>query len=315
MVISGGWRFLVGALILSATVTAPAVAHAESVVCESWTEVELPVPDAVRQVGVTGAAGAFAVGSGSFKHLDGTTVLIWKGGTLVDQLTFGRSTTWAYDVNSTGVVILSSPDFRGASRWQDGQYTTLHGYQGEYRVQAIDVNERGDVLGSSDGKVVVWPAGTSQAQLVPGTTDGSWLPIGIADDGTVLASTSTGTYWLGAAGAVQLAGGTEVEAKAVRGSYAVGNHAQKVVHWDLAGQSGSSFVDAVAASDVNSAGQVLGETAWGGTAVWSDADHYTQLSSTNVFGELTEEGDVYGTRALSSQDTYPVWFKCAGGGR
>jgi hypothetical protein len=308
MVLSGGWRVLVGALVLAASVATPVAAHAGSAGCESWQESELPVPEAVRGTGVVGAAGAFAVGNGAFKHVDGTAVLIWKGGQLFEQLSFSRNPVFAGDVNSSGAVILTSYLFPAAARYEDGRYTTLQGYRGETRVEALDLNERGDVLGRSEGKPVVWPAGSGAAQLVPGT-DASWTPIGIADDGTVLASSADGTYWLGASGAVRLAEADEVTA--VRGSHAVGRAGAKVSRWDLTGQPSASFADAVEAYDVNSHGHLLG-AANGSTDVWLDADRHAGVSSSARFGSLTDDGDVYGTRVLDEWNSYPVLFKCTG---
>ncbi len=166
MVFTGGWRVFVGALVLSASVVAPATASAEPdpVACRSWDVVELPVPPAVQFGGVAAAAGSYAVGNGSFSSTYGSTVLLWKDGQQVKQLSFFRSTVAAVDVSSSGVVLLSSSFSQAASRWhddgsQDGVYQALQGLPGEYQVQATALNERGDALGTSNGKPVVWPAG------------------------------------------------------------------------------------------------------------------------------------------------------------
>ncbi|MEU0884699.1 hypothetical protein ABZ345_39420 [Lentzea sp. NPDC005914] len=245
MVFSGGWRVLLGALVLSASAVAPATASADPVSCDTWTESQLPVPDGVGSSGVVASAGAYAVGNGSYRWVSGAAVLIWKDRQLVDQLSFFRRGAYATDVNSSGVVALTgSTTFPAASRWQAGEYTTLRGWQGEYDVKTIDVNERGDVLGESGGKPVVWPAGSGDAQLVPGT-DASWSAIALADDGTVLAASSTGAYWLGESGAVQLSGGADVRVTAARGSYAVGRSGQEIVRWDRQGQALGGFAAAV----------------------------------------------------------------------
>ncbi|ANZ38508.1 hypothetical protein BBK82_23045 [Lentzea guizhouensis] len=298
---------LVGAVVLSAV--APVAAHAEPAACERWEESALPVPDAVRGVGVVGAAGAFAVGNGGFKDIDGTVVLIWKAGQLFDQLSFSRNPVSAADVNSSGAVILTSYLFPAAARYEDGRYTTLTGHQGETRVEALDLNERGDVLGRSEGKPVVWPAGSGEAQPVPGT-DASWTPIGITDDGTVLASSASGTFWFGAAGPVRLAEADEVTA--VRGSHAVGRSGAKISRWDSSGQPSASYADAEEALDVNSHGHLLG-TVRGSTAVWSDPDRYAPLNTSARFGSLTDDGDAYGTVVLDSWNSYPVVLRCAAG--
>jgi hypothetical protein len=316
MVFTGGWRVLVGTLILSAGVVVPATASADPVRCESWTESDLPVPGGVGASGVAGAAGTFVVGNGSLRSTSGSTVLVWKDRQLVDQLSFFRNPAYANDVNSSGVVILTAYLFPAATRWQAGVYTALRGWRGEYGVKAVDVNERGDVLGESDGKPVVWPAGSSDAQLVPGT-DVSWSAIGIADDGTVLASSGAGTYWIGASGPVQLAGGADVEARVVRGSHAVGRSGQRIVRWDLQGQETGEFAGAVDALDVNSHGQLLGTvdngTTTGASAFWPEPDLQVPVNSGATFGVVTDEGNLYGSRRLDEWNSRPVVLDCVGG--
>ncbi|WP_086666653.1 hypothetical protein, partial [Lentzea kentuckyensis] len=233
---------------------------------------------------------------------------------LVDQLSFFRRGAYAADVNSSGVVVLTgSTAFPAATRWQAGVYTTLRGWQGEYGVTAIDVNERGDVLGESDGKPVVWPAGSADAQLVPGT-DASWSAIGIADDGTVLASSSTGVHWIGASGTVELSGATEV--RAMHGSYVVGRSGAEVVRWDRQGQVSGAFTGAVDPVAVNSHGQLLGivdnGTTTGANAFWPDVEQRpVGVDSGARLGVLTDEGDLYGTRVLDEWNSYPVVLDCA----
>lgn len=322
MVLSGGWRVFAGALVLSAGVVAPATASADPVFCERWAQSELPVPDGVGTSGVTAVAGEYAVGNGSFRWASGWTVLIWKDRQLVDQLSFFRRGAYATDVNSSGVVALTgSTAFPAASRYQAGQYTTLKGWQGEYDVTAIDVNERGDVLGESGGKPVVWPAGSGDPQLVPGT-DASWSAIGLADDGTVLASSATGTYWLGASGPVQLSGGTDVSVSAMNGSYAVGRAGQEIVRWDRQGQVSVALTGAVDALDVNSHGQVLGtvdnNTTVGATAFWPDLDQQPVWVRDNVYsrlGVLTDEGDLYGSSVSGPSESRSIVLDCEGGAR
>jgi hypothetical protein len=321
MVLSGGWRLLVGALVLSAGVVAPATASADPVGCERWTESELPVHDGVGPSGVAAVAGEYAVGNASYRWASGWAVLIWKNRQLVDELSFFRRGAYATDVNSSGVVVLNgSTTFPAASRYQAGQYTTLKGWQGEYDVKAIDVNERGDVLGESGGKPVVWPAGSGDPQLVPGT-DASWSAIALSDDGTVLAGSATGVYWLGESGPVQLSGGTDVEVRAVRGSYAVGRSGQELVRWNRQGEVSSGFIDAVDVLDVNSHGQVLGtvdnHTTVGATAFWPDPDRQPVWVGSNVYmslGVLSDEGDLYGS-SVSGPNSRAIVLDCEGGAR
>ncbi|MFD5824516.1 hypothetical protein [Lentzea sp. NPDC060358] len=302
---TGGWRVLVGALLLSALAVAPASADPVSA-CENWEFVELPVPPAVRPGGVASAAGSFAVGNGSLSTADGSTVLVWQDGQLVDQLSFFRNVTVARDVNSSGVVVLSAYTFPAASRWQAGVHQSLQGLPGEYRVEALDVNERGDVLGRSDGKPVVWPAGSAVPQRVPGT-DASFEPVGLADDGSVLVSSSAGARWVRAAGVVPLG---DVQVRAVRGSYAVGVAGSEVVRWDASGAVSEPFGGVSEAVAVNAHGHVLARSSWGDTGLFENPGRGISVPSGASFVSLTDGGDLYG--ALG--DT-PVLLDCAEGVR
>lgn len=324
MVFTGGWRVFVGALVLSASVVAPATASAEPdpVACRSWDVVELPVPPAVWFGGVAAAAGSYAVGNGSFSSTDGSTVLLWKDGQQVKQLGFFRSTVAAVDVSSSGVVLLSSSFSQAASRWHDdgsqgGVYQALQGLPGEYRVQATALNERGDALGTSNGKPVVWPAGSSVPQRVPGT-DESWTLSGLADDGSVLASNSTGRYWIGASGAIPL--GATAEVRAVNGSYAVGTldagtEDAKVVRWNTSGEITATYRYFVSPVAVNTHGHVLSNSPWG-LSVWFDAERAADVNSSPgpYYVSLTDDGDVYGTVGDETYHT-PIMYDCVGGGR
>jgi len=305
MVMTGGWRVLVGALLLSAAAVVPATAAADPVsACRSWEFVELPVPPAVRSGGVMSGAGSFAVGNGSFWSMGGTTVLVWKDGQLVDQLSFFRNLTRAHDVNSSGVVILSAYTFPAATRWQAGVYQSLQGLPGEYRVEALDVNERGDVLGRSDGKPVVWPAGSAVPQRVAGT-DASWEPVGIADDGSVLVSSGSGAQWVRPSGVVPLGA---VQVRAVRGSYAVGVADSRVVRWDVSGAA-EEFRFASDAVAVNSHGHVLSSSP-GAAELWESPDRSYPVPGGSSLVSVTDEGDVY-----SGIESSPLLLDCAGGAR
>ena len=307
MVLTGGWRVFAGALLLSAGAVAPATASADPGVCRSWNVVELPVPPAVRSGGVAAAAGSFAVGNGSFWQLDGSTVLVWKDGKQAKQLVFNRTVVWAYDVNSSGVVLLSSPFTKAASRWHDDTYQGLQGLPGEYEVQAVDMNERGDVLGSSRGKPVVWPAGSAVPHQVPGT-DETWTPVGIADDGSVLATSAAGAHWIRSSGVVSLG---DAQVRAVRGDYAVGVVDSKVVRWDVSGNVSGAFGFAAEALAVNAHGHVLGRATWGEVELWEDPDHSVPVPVNSSYVSVTDEGDLYGT--LGTELSTPLLLDCAGG--
>jgi hypothetical protein len=321
MVLSGGWRLLVGALVLSTAVVAPATASADPVACRSWDMVELPVPPAVKFGRVSAAAGSFAVGNGSFWSMSGSTILIWKDGQEFDQLSFSRgAVVWAHDVNSSGVVLLTSPSST-ASRWQQASgYEPLQGLSGEYQVKAIDLNERGDVLGTSAGKPVLWPAGSSTPRLVPGL-DEPWTPLGLADDGSVLASSESGKYWIGASGAIPL--GATAEVRGVDASYAVGTldagtEDAKVVRWSTSGEIVATYPYFVAPVAVNSRGHVLSDDSFD-LSVWFDAESGFTVSRSGgsaSYVALNDEDDIYGSwgGGLYEPGT-PILFDCTSGTR
>ncbi|WP_157985224.1 hypothetical protein [Lentzea terrae] len=318
MVLSGGWRVFVGALVLSAGVVAPATASADPAACTTWNQVELPVPPAVKFGHVTAASGSFAVGNGSFWSMYGSTILIWKDGQEFDQLAvFRGGPIWAHDVNSSGVVLVTSPS--SASRWQQaGGYEPLRGLSGEYQVKAVDLNERGDVLGLSAGLPVLWPAGSSTPQRVPGL-DESWTVRGLADDGSVLASNSSGTYWIGASGAVPL--GATAEVRAVRGAHAVGTldagtEDAKAVRWNTSGEITATYPYFVTPAAVNTRGHVLSQDSWG-MSVWFDAESGREVlnSSGANYAALTDDDDIYTSWGGGSDRGTPLLLDCANGTR
>jgi hypothetical protein len=320
MIFSGGWRVLVGALVLSAGVVAPATASADPFPCRSWDTVELPVPPAVKFGGVAAAAGSYAVGNGSFWSMYGSTVLLWKDGQEVKQLSFFRSVVGATGVNSSGTVLLNSWFSKAASRWHDdgsadGVYQGLQGLPGEYEVQGLYLNERGDALGTSKGKPVVWPAGSATPQRVPGT-DESWTLTGIADDGSVLATNSSGKYWIGASGAISL--GATAEVTAAGSTYAVGTadagtEDARAVRWNTSGEITASYPYFAAPVAVNSRGHVLSQN-YAGILVWFDPDSGLEVNHSTGPNHLsfTDGDDVYGTWGDETYRT-PLMFDCAGG--
>ncbi|KJK45467.1 hypothetical protein UK23_26115 [Lentzea aerocolonigenes] len=311
-----------GALVLSTGVVVPATASADPLACRSWDTVELPVPPAVKFGGVAAAAGSYAVGNGSFFSMYGSTVLLWKDGQEVKQLSFFRSIVGATDVNSSGTVLLNSAFSKAASRWHDdgspdGVYESLRGLAGEYEVQGLHLNERGDVLGTSKGEPVVWPAGSPTPQRVPGT-DGSWTPLGLADDGSVLASSSGGKYWIGASGVISL--GAAAEVTAVNGLHAVGTadagtEDARAVRWNTSGEITATYPYFASPVAVNSRGHMLSQN-YAGILVWFDPDSGFEVNHATGpnHPSLTDADDVYLT---TGDETYrtPILFDCVGGGR
>ena len=98
----------------------------------------------------------------------GSTAVIWENGKMRDLFAGGGASA----INNRGQVVGGTKDGR-ALVWQNGRITSLG--PGE----AIDINERGEVVGQRDGRVVVWRKGTT-IDLGPGTA------VAINDSGQVI---------------------------------------------------------------------------------------------------------------------------------
>lgn len=292
--ITGGWRLVLGAAFLSASLVAPATAHADTAYCSSPVETELPVPQDVLLRGVTGAAGSWAVGNG-FTSTAGSVVLVWHNDVLVARHDFADNRTHASAVNASGVVVGWTA--RAAFRWQDGKFTTLDLWPGTAGAGATDVNARGDVLGISDNTDVVWPAGSSAPVQVPGTEDGTWYASDIDDDGSVVASQYIRGifvgYRLSATERVRLAGATS-SPRGIRGGHVVGIADGKVVRWNRDGALVGTYGEAKEITDVTSSGLVLGKTS-AELAVWSGFGRPDWRAGDRKLTAITEEGHLYGT--------------------
>jgi probable HAF family extracellular repeat protein len=101
-----------------------------------------------------------AVGQTTPPFLLGRAVL-WRDGRAVDLGTLGRTYGIALAINERGQAVGSSTTADGESHavlWQDGQVIDLGALAGAERWStAVDINDRGQILGEVDGRPAVWP--------------------------------------------------------------------------------------------------------------------------------------------------------------
>jgi hypothetical protein len=135
---------------------------------------------------VTAKAGAFSVGF-SARAFDapgylGAFDLIPLGTTPAGAV----PTAWY--LNDSGVV--AGPVSGQAFRWKSGSFTMLAN-SGSTPVQVTGMNDRGDVVGVSGGRMVVWNAGDSIAtDVLPNSTFKAFSVYGITNNRLVLFSSS-----------------------------------------------------------------------------------------------------------------------------
>jgi hypothetical protein len=170
-----------------ATVT-PTSAAAEVV----WTAAALEVPSGVFSVRVNGTDGADQ-SVGSFDSFNSGQVrpgVIWRGTALTVLGEAFDDLTDLVAINTSGVAVGSHAgvgENPQATRWVGDHYEDLPAPAGS-RSTATSVNERGDIVGTADGQVILWPASDpSTYQLLAMPFPTSATGVSIDDAGTVVA--------------------------------------------------------------------------------------------------------------------------------
>jgi hypothetical protein len=172
-----------------ATVT-PLSAAAET----TWTATALEVPPDVFSVRVNGTDGVDQI-VGSFDTFgSGGQVrpgVVWHGTALTVLGEAFDDLTTLNDINTSGVAVGSHAgvgEVPQATRWVGDHYEDLPAPSGS-NSSATSVNERGDIVGTADGQVILWPASDpSTYRLLPMPFPTSAAGVSIGDDGTVVAS-------------------------------------------------------------------------------------------------------------------------------
>jgi uncharacterized membrane protein len=162
---------------------------------------QLPVPAGVVNSDVRGGdhSGRFLVGAGL--RFDGTegrqVVLRWDNGTVSELDTAALAPAAhveATDINNDGIVVgFRVRDFSTfhTDAWihRNGGFSLLPGLETTDETSAVAINARGDVVGQSGERAVIWPAdhpGTVRELTVDASSPMSSTGVDIDDDGTVL---------------------------------------------------------------------------------------------------------------------------------
>jgi hypothetical protein len=175
----------------------------------------------------------------------GTTMTLWTGG---EPTQFDWSDMRAVEasvgaVSSGGTVVGFGPGDPAISYiYRDGVVRTLARPAGYRQAQVVDVNDRGDAVGTlsspqaygDERALVVWPAGRpDRPRVVP---EPNLRPLTIRDDGTVIALRIRGDHLSeqrGDAVVVHRPDGTRLQLDAPPGITGTGSLTRAVVHGDL----------------------------------------------------------------------------------
>lgn len=85
--------------------------------------------------------------------------VVWHGGTTVELGSLGGGPSVAAALNARGQVVgvgRTKGGARHAFAWQDGTMTDLGTIEGRKDSAAVAINDRGEIVGSSGGRAVLW---------------------------------------------------------------------------------------------------------------------------------------------------------------
>lgn len=184
--------------LCAAAMTAAAVAAvaptAAAATAATWTAVPLEVPADVYSVRVNGTDGVDRI-VGSYDTFDNggqyRPGIVWQGTALTVLGEAFDDLTDLTAINTSGVAVGSHAAYNEqpqAVKWTGDHFEDLPAPSGSASV-ATAVNERGDIVGTADYQVILWPAsapGTYRLLSMPYPTSASG--VSIADNGTVVGS-------------------------------------------------------------------------------------------------------------------------------
>lgn len=186
-------RRLCAAAMTAAAMAAVAPAAAAATAA-TWTAVPLEVPADVYSVRVNGTDGVDRI-VGSYDSFDEggqyRPGVVWRGTALTVLGEAFDDLTDLTAINTSGVAVGSHAAYNEqpqAVKWTGDHYEDLPAPAGSAS-EATAVNERGDIVGTADYQVILWPAsapGTYRLLTMPYPTVASG--VSIADDGTVVGS-------------------------------------------------------------------------------------------------------------------------------
>ncbi|MEV6236955.1 hypothetical protein [Lentzea sp. NPDC051838] len=301
------------AAVTAALVLAALPAPAQAAGCV-WTASGLPTHPGVRDERVTGMSpdGSITIGDAFNVDFDVLNGILWFGTTpsLMAEVLAGPGVENSpSDVNNAGIVAGYTYDentgLTASYRYNahDGTYEWLQAPNNNGA--ATDINERGDVVGwINEGvvvKTVLWPAGSTQYQVI-----GNGTPAGLDEEGHVV--TSKGEIWSPDGTVVKITDTQGAYPRAYAGGHAVGvGTGGNIVEWDLSGTVTRTIPGAVTVEAVNASGVIAGLHELGDTrrwAIWSDGG-VQDLEDSYVEG-ITDAGVAYGRQGWDA-----AIFRCS----
>ncbi len=213
----------------------------------------------------------------------------------------GGADSWAYASNDSGQVAGWSTDSTGqreAVLWEpDGSMVDLG------PGTAYDINDLGQVAGTSNGLAVLWDADGTMHDI------GSGVALGLNNDGQVVGSlndapgsggskpeaflwsASDGVTYLGQPGTLGTSAYSINDNGWVCGSVSVNNDESEAFIWDA--KDGWTILGDGSALDINNAGQVVGNSSLNQAFLWSADTGQIGLSGFVAYG-MNSSGQVAG---------------------
>ncbi|MFL6126685.1 hypothetical protein [Actinophytocola sp.] len=261
-------------MMAAMAVVAPAAAMEPARSGCEWVPDLLPLPTDTAGGEVTAGDGKWFAGDG-YAPDEG---LLWQDGRLVaHEQAFGLETKLKA-VNASGVAagdVYGTDGRSHAVRYAGGRYEYLP--ETAARSVALDVNDRGTVVGYDGAALVVWPpSGPARVLPMPPGAAPNGKP-SIDEDDTVVVRTGTladrtmrwQTYaWSPSGTRVPLAAG---DVRDVRDGWAVGTLGQSVAvaaGWSLGGDRSRAYVGGIDAVAVNRTGVAVGTGTAGEPLLW-----------------------------------------------